>query len=206
MDTFTSFPQKSLKRHDLETYTSDLEIQGVIFAAFGRVSDMVNRKDRDYIVVQEARITPLGQTPNQRALTTPLMVAQQHVHFISVAPQYDEPAAPKQQDAQHGRDFVIKKVPTLCYVLTDTFVIYGRCHLLHGANLENLLETGGYFIPITDATVYLKSPTAATWFRELVILHKEKIQVMYVIDRKTTNELPDDPMDAGLSPLRRLAP
>jgi hypothetical protein len=89
MDSFSPLVTSNMTTHILEIFTANLIIQGNSTGPFLRASDLVNRKDRDHITVDSARITPMGRQANPTPLATPLIVARPHVHLVSLPPQPD---------------------------------------------------------------------------------------------------------------------
>ncbi len=171
--------------HNVELYTARFFVQGTISGPFRRTSDLVNRKDREFFIVQEASITNLGQAGEPRKLSTALIVGRNHIHFVAIAPQepsaQDQPSPAGGQGAgpPTGREYFIQKTPVSCYGLTDTFIIHGTSHLLQGATLATFIETGDTFVPLTNVTVYLAARPTNPWRRDLVIVNKNKLEVFY---------------------------
>ncbi|MFL5732915.1 MAG: hypothetical protein ACJ78Q_06905, partial [Chloroflexia bacterium] len=67
-----------------------------------------------------------------------------------------------------------------CFAITGTYAIYGYCYLHPETTLESLLHGNDPFIPITKATLYLVSDTKSSWTRELVVIHRNMINAMYL--------------------------
>ena len=164
--------------HGVEIYTDGLYVHGTLSGPFKRVTDLINRRDEDYLLVYEASITPVGQSASPRKLATPVLVGRSHVHIVASSPGGG--AQPAGETAP--REFYVPKQPVPCYALTDTFAVYGTAHLLQGSTLDSFLRVGDAFVPITGATIYLNSMPGTPWQRELVVLNKAKVQVMYVLD------------------------
>src|SRR4051812_31884085 len=178
MDDFSPLMTSNLTTHSLEFFTANLIIQGNSTGPFRRASDLVNRKDRDDIVVDGARITPMGRQANPTPLSTPLILSRPHVHMVSLPPQ-PEPeyesgglgsgslssgtlksgtlqsgnltsgSLSSGGQANHYREWAVHKFAVPCYMLTDMYVIVGKCHLVEGATLESLIDISDMFIPIT---------------------------------------------------------
>ncbi len=189
MEEYTSMPAGPIS-HNVELYTARLFIQGSISGPFKRTSDLINRRDRDFFTVNGATVTPLGQTSTSpQTMATPVYVGREHIQFAATipeqpqpTPQTQQPQAPGQtQSLGPGREYYVHKQAVPCYALTDTFIIYGQCHLLAGATLETLLQGHDPFIPITKATVYLIVRPNTPWQRELVVVNKEKLEVFYSV-------------------------
>jgi hypothetical protein len=231
MDNFSLLTTSNLVTHSLEIFTASLAIQGNATGPFGRASDLVNRKDRDHITLQDARVTPLGRQPNPAPLATPLIVARQHVHLVALAPQSDAENVSGTLTsgtlasgglssgslasgtlasgglAGRFRESGVRKYPFPCYILTDVYVVVGQCHLIEGATLEGLLDSSDLFIAITVAAIYINSAPAAPLQRELVIINKEKIQAMYLTPSSpstpgTSTRRLDEPPNPPTSPLK----
>jgi hypothetical protein len=203
MDNFAPLTTSSLNIHALELYTANLAIRGNTTGPYRRSSDLLNRKDRDYIILQNASITPLDRQPvrpsSSASLSTPLLVARQHVHLVSLSAQ------PEPENTTSGlgqyREFTVRKTPIPCCMMTDVYVVMGQCYLLEGSSLENLMEVADFFLPLTNATFYLSNSSAASMQRELVIVNKEKVQAMYLLPAPTTTQRLDDAPHPPTSPL-----
>src|SRR6266550_351514 len=128
MDNFAPLTTSSLNIHALEIYTSNLAIRGNTTGPYRRSSDLLNRKDRDYIILQNASITPLNRQPGPTSLSTPLLVARQHIHLVSLSAQ-PEPEHTTSGLGQY-REPAVRKTPVPCCMMTDVYVIMGQCHLL----------------------------------------------------------------------------
>ncbi len=187
MEEYSAVPSGPIS-HNVELYTARLFIQGSISGPFKRTSDLINRRDRDFFTVDSATITALGQantTPQK--IPTPVQVGRDHIQFVATTPQpTQQPQAPSQtQGLSPGREYYVHKRAVPCYALTDTFIIYGQCHLHTGATLESLLQVHAPFIPMTKATVYLIVRPNTPWQRELVVVNKEKLEVFYSVEGPT---------------------
>ena len=166
--------------HSVEIYTDGLYVHGTLSGPFKRVTDLINRRDEEYLLVYEASVTPVGQAASPRKLAAPILVGRSHVHIIAT-----RPGADTQQLAEESpRETYVPKAPVPCYALTDTFAVYGTAHLLQGATLDSFLQVGDTFVPITGATIYLNAMPSTPWQRELVVLNKAMVQVMYVLDQE----------------------
>lgn len=187
MEEYSVVPSGPIS-HSVELYTARLFIQGSISGPFKRTSDLINRRDRDFFNVSDALITALGQaSATPQKIASPVQVGRDHIHFVATIPQQAQrPQAPGQSPALGpGREYYVHKQAVNCYALTDTFIIHGQCHLLAGATLESLLQVHDPFIPITKATIYLIARPNASWQRELLVVNKEKIEVIYPTAQKT---------------------
>jgi hypothetical protein len=162
----------------VEIYTDGLYVHGTLAGPFKRVTDLINRRDEEYLLVYEASITPVGQAASPRKLATPVLVGRGHVHIVASSPGTRVEA----QAETVPREFHVPKTPVPCFALTDTFSVYGTAHLLQGSTLDSFLRVGDTFVPVTGATIYLNSMPGTPWQRELVVLNKAKVQVMYVLD------------------------
>jgi len=184
MDDF-SFTASALHIHGIEIYSARFYIQGDISGPFKRMSDLMNRRDVNYLSVQGAVVAPLDQTSQPKRFETPISVGKSHIHFASSP---ETPAALSKPDEMQrgipiGREFYVQKTPYPCYALTDTFVIHGRCYLNEGVTLQSLLDRPDMlFVPITEAAIYMVTRPNISWQRNLVIVNKEKIEVIYLTE------------------------
>jgi hypothetical protein len=205
MDNFSPLTTSSLNIHSLEIFTANYVVQGNATGPFRRASDLVNREDRDYIMLQEARITPIGRPPAQAPLPTQLMVARPHIHFVSLPPQPE----PEHTTAGLGqyRDSAARKTPVPCCMMTDSYVITAQCYMQEGSTLENLLAMSDLFFSLTGATIHMNGVPSNPLQRELVIINKELIQAMYLMGAPTQTKRLDEPTDrASTSRLGGLNP
>jgi hypothetical protein len=108
------------------------------------------------------------------------MVRRSQVQFAAIAPQDTSTQTLSKTMAGGQREYAVRKVPHGCYALTNIFVIRGFCHLLEGSTLDNFLESPDLFMPMTGANIYLVSRPAISWTRDLVIVNKGYIEVIYL--------------------------
>lgn len=182
MDDY-SFVPSAPTIHHVELYTSRFFVEGDIVGPFKRMSDVLNRDDSSNIIVQEGSITPLGQTSETKKSISSLILVREQVHFAATPTEPD--AAPQSQVAggsTAGREYYVQKTSFPCYAITDTFVVHGACYLHSGTTLENLLNRKEPFMPLTSATIYPVAHPAIHWQRDLVIMNKSKLEVIYVIE------------------------
>ena len=180
-----SYTPSALHVHGIEIYSARFYIQGDISGPFKRMSDLMNRRDVNYLAVQGAIVAPLDQASQPKRFETPISVGKSHIHFAS-SPEL--PATPSKPDEMQrgipiGREFYVQKTPYPCYALTDTFVIHGKCYLNEGVTLQSLLDRPDMlFLPITEAAIYMVTRANISWQRNLVIVNKEKIEVIYLTE------------------------
>ena len=187
----SSFTPSALHVHGIEIYSARFYIEGDTAGPFKRMSDLLNLRDANYLTVQGAIVAPLDQTSQPKRFETPISVGKSHIHFVS-SPE-TPPAPSSTESMQRGipisREFYVQKSPFPSYALTDTFVIRGQCYLNEGVTLQSLLDRRDMlFIPITDATIYMVARPDVSWQRNLVIVNKAKIEVIYLIEEDKANE------------------
>ena len=183
MDNFTTMGAVS---HRLELYTESLLIQGAAHGPFKRATDLLNRGELQFISVHKGTITALGQPISQKIMDSPIMVSTNRIHFAVDADAADmSPAKPAGPGAvPFGREFYIPKNSRPCYAITSVYVIFGYCHLLHDATLENVLRGNDTFLPITQATIYLAARPSVSWQREVAIVNRGALTAMYLVNQQ----------------------
>ncbi len=176
MNQLTSQPSSGLTSHNVELYTARLYVQGVITGPFKRVSDLINRRDTAFFSLSDAAMTTHAQSTPPSKIATPVHVARNHIHFAATVPQQSP------QGQGPGREYHVQKTAYSCYAFTDTFVIQAQCHLLTGTTPANLLATPDPFISMTAATIYLIARPQTSWQRDLVVVNKEQLEAMYLVE------------------------
>lgn len=174
--------------HKMELYTDHLLIQGIVMAPFKRTTDLLNQGETEFMAVQNALITPLGQQPAQKPIEGQVMVGRKRLHFaveMLSDEATDDPGGLNARtghitDDLYGREAYVKKNNFPCFAITGTYAIYGYCHLRPETTLENLLRGADIFIPITKATIYLVAHTNITWQREVVVVNRNMLSAMYL--------------------------
>lgn len=204
----------SINAHEVEVYTSNLIVLGTMLGPFHRTSDLVNRRDRENLIVEEAALSPLGQVATPKSIPEPIFVPRHQIHMIAAMPTPDNigdphlsgPLTSGSLDASKipptgpltarglgvpagtQRAFQITRIPKSCYVFTSTFVISGICHLLQGSTIEQLLDAQDFFFPITQAVIYLHTNPSQAWRRDIVLMNKSMIQAVYTSEARPAQQ------------------
>ncbi|MGA7731549.1 MAG: hypothetical protein WCD37_09810 [Chloroflexia bacterium] len=216
MDRYT-LSTASLNAHRVEIYTGTLVIRGMMLGPFQRTSDLVNRRDRENLIVEEATLAPLGQNVAPKPITDPIFVARSHIHLVAALPTPENitdpylsgpltPAKPAPSGPLAARGLTnlstpagsqrqshVARVPRPCYVFTATFVVSGICHLLQGSTIENLLDAQDPFFPLTQAIMYLHANPTVTWRLDLALVNKGTVQAVYTTDPRPAQPQADAP-------------
>ena len=85
MDSYT-LSTASLNAHQVEVYTSTLLIRGIMVGPFNRTSDLVNRRDRHNLIVQDASLVPVGSSATPKPISDPVYVARSQIHLVTAIP------------------------------------------------------------------------------------------------------------------------
>ena len=188
MDSSILIPDALHLVHHVEVCTARFLVRGNISGPYRRTSDLLNNRDDDFLIVDDPVISPASQSGEPQQLTSSLLLGRHAIHFVSLLAL---DATGEEQDnltttQNLSRDFVVTKRALPCYVLTDTYIIHGACHMVPDVTLKQYLETSATFISITQPTIYLATHTSTSWQRELVIVNKEKIEGMYLEEPNET--------------------
>lgn len=184
MDNYTFVPSAPIS-HNVELYTARFLVQGSVSGPFARTSDLLNHRESRFVKVDQAILTPIGQQTELRKMITPLMVNKSHLHLVAISPQPPDTQNLDSQILATGnlsRQLHVQKESHHCYALTDTFIIQGECHLRRDTDLQAFLERGDDFFPITNPTITLLDRSNATWRRELVLVNREQLEGMYLVE------------------------
>jgi hypothetical protein len=178
--------------HNVELFTTRFIMNGFISGPHKRISDMLNRRDTDVLKLDDASLIPVGLLSEPRRIDTPVIVGRDTIHFAAepeVSGEEDGESAPP--SSTRGREFIVRKTAVPCYVLTDTFLIYGQCYLHTGTDLDHLFAIADPFIPLTRAVIYWTTKPSIVWRRKLIVVNRNKIQAMYTAEENSENAQSD---------------
>jgi hypothetical protein len=173
----------SMVSHRLELYTGQMIIQGQVNAPFKRTTDLMNWDQAEFLSVQGATVTPLGQAPAQKPPTSAIMVSRSHVHFAAEMPPPQTGKTPAELSTGFllGQSDYVRKANFPCCAITETYAVYGNCYLHTEGTLENMIQASRDFIPLTRATVYKLGTNANPLQRDLVIVNRRMLAAIYLI-------------------------
>jgi hypothetical protein len=111
MDRYT-LSTASLNTHQVEIYTSTLIIRGNMLGPFHRTSDLVNRRDRHNLIVQDATLAPLGSSATPKAISDPVFVPRPHIHVVVALPTVENTTDPHLSGALNTGSLTPPSAPT----------------------------------------------------------------------------------------------
>lgn len=150
----------------LTLYTDAFVIKGSIRTRQGRISDILNQADEDFLVLTDTVVDEFG------ARGTPVRSEFAQVNLgavlFAVADTVVEPRA----------DLRTPKVPEQALISIPPFRVSGRVHLLPERDLrEALTELTGRFIPVTDATYWSESVGEARTTAPMLAINHHRAQI-----------------------------
>lgn len=184
--------------HDVELYTGRIIVEGTILGPYRLINDYLNERDEGFVKVEDATITLLGAAGSMQKIPSPVKVGRHQLHLVAQGQQSPPPLSDYHARIATGPldrsrtgplghsptgplgESLVQKLSFPCYALTSAFIIYGNCQMHQGSTLKDLLESDDLFVPVTQATVYLLAASSSSWKRDLVLVCKEQIQVMYL--------------------------
>lgn len=151
----------------LTLFTDAFVIKGSIRTRQGRVTDILNGADEDFIVIEDAIVDEFG-TRSQAIRTEYAQVNLDAVLFVVSETQVE--ARP---------DLRTPKVPEQAMISIPPFRIIGRIYLLPERDLHDALrELRGRFVPVTDATFWSDTVGEARTSAPLVAFNHHRAQIL----------------------------
>ncbi len=151
----------------LTLYTDAFVIRGSLRTRQGRISDILNQADEDFLVLTDTVVDEYGT----RGTSVKSEFAQVNLGAVLFAVA-DTPVAPRP-------DLRTPKVSEQALISIPPFRISGRVHLLPERDLrEALSELTGRFIPVTDATYWSDSVGEARATAPMVAINHHRAQIL----------------------------
>ena len=150
----------------LTLYTDAFVIKGSIRTRQGRISDILNQADEDFLVLTDTVVDEYGA----RGTTVKSEFAQVNLGAVLFA------VADTTVEARP--DLRTPKVSEQALISIPPFSVTGRVHLLPERDLrEALSELTGRFIPVTDATYWSDSVGEARQTAPMVAINHHRAQI-----------------------------
>jgi Family of unknown function (DUF6812) len=150
----------------LTLYTDAFVIKGSIRTRQGRISDILNQADEDFLVLTDTVVDEYGA----RGTTVKSEFAQVNLGAVLFA------VADTTVEARP--DLRTPKVSEQALISIPPFSVTGRVHLLPERDLrEALSELTGRFIPVTDATYWSDSVGEARQTAPMVAINHTRAQI-----------------------------
>ena len=150
----------------LTLYTDAFVIKGSIRTRQGRISDILNQADEDFLVLTDTVVDEYGA----RGTTVKSEFAQVNLGAVLFA------VADTTVEARP--DLRTPKVSEQALIAIPPFSVTGRVHLLPERDLrEALSELTGRFIPVTDATYWSDSVGEARQTAPMVAINHQRAQI-----------------------------
>ena len=151
---------------NLTLYTDAFVIRGSIRSRQGRISDILNQADEDFLVLTDTIVDEYGA----RGTTVKSEFAQVNLAAVLFA------VADSTVEARP--DLRTPKVSEQALISIPPFSVTGRVHLLPERDLrEALSELTGRFIPVTDATYWSDSAGEARQTAPMVAINHHRAQI-----------------------------
>jgi hypothetical protein len=150
----------------LTLYTDAFVIKGSIRTRQGRITDILNQAEDDFLVLTDTVVDEYGA----RGMPVHSEYAQVNLGAVLfvVADTTVEPRA----------DLRTPKVPEQALISIPPFRVTGRVHILPERDLrEALTELTGRFIPVTDATYWSDSVGEARATAPMVAVNRHRAQI-----------------------------
>ena len=150
----------------LTLYTDAFVIRGSIRSRQGRLSDILNQADEDFLVLSDTVVDEYG------ARGMPVRSEFAQVNLGAVLFAVADTAVEARPDLR------TPKVPEQAMISIPPFRVTGRVHVLPERDLrEALSELTGRFIPVTDATYWSDSVGEARATAPMVAINHNRAQI-----------------------------
>jgi hypothetical protein len=147
-------------------YTDAFIIKGSIRTRQGRITDILNQADEDFIVLSDTVVDEYGA----RGMPVRSEFAQVNLGAVLFA------VADTSIEAR--ADLRTPKVPEQALISIPPFRITGRVHVLPERDLrEALTELTGRFLPVTDATYWSDSVGEARATAPMIAINHARAQI-----------------------------
>jgi len=147
-------------------YTDAFVIRGSLRSRQGRLSDILNQADEDFLVLSDTVVDEYG------ARGTPVKSEYAQVNLGAVL------FAVADTSVEARPDLRTPKVPEQALISIPPFRVTGRVHVLPERDLrEALSELTGRFIPVTDATYWSDSVGEARATAPMVAVNHSRAQI-----------------------------
>jgi hypothetical protein len=151
----------------LTLYTDAFVIRGSIRSRQGRISDILNQADEEFLVLTDTVVDEYG------ARGTPVKSEFAQVNLGAVL------FAVADTSVEARPDLRTPKVSEQALISIPPFRVTGRIHLLPERDLrEALSELTGRFIPVTDATYWSDSVGEARATAPMVAINHHRAQIL----------------------------
>ena len=150
----------------LTLYTDAFVIKGSIRTRQGRITDILNQADEDFLVLTDAVVDEFG------ARGLPVRSEYAQVNLAAVLFVVADTTVEARPDLR------TPKVPEQALISIPPFRVTGRVHLMPERDLrEALTELTGRFIPVTDATYWSDSVGEARATAPMVAINHHRAQI-----------------------------
>ena len=152
---------------EVTLYTDAFVIRGRVQSTQRRLSDVLNFSDSDFLVVSEATFEALGDRSNVHR--APFAQVNLAAVLFAVA---DAPAEPAPELRQ-------RKMPAPALISIPPYRVTGRIHLPPHDDLRSaLVELGGRFVPVTDATFVAEQLGEPAQGAPMVAVNHSRAQIL----------------------------
>ena len=150
----------------LTLYTDAFVIKGSVRTRQGRITDILNQADEDFLVLSDTVVDEYGA----RGMPVKSEFAQVNLAAVLFAVA-DTPVEARP-------DLRTPKVPEQALISIPPFRVTGRVHVLPERDLrEALSELTGRFIPVTEATFWSDSVGEARTTAPMVAINHSRAQI-----------------------------
>jgi hypothetical protein len=148
-------------------FTDAFVIKGTVRTRQGRITDLLNNDDEDFIVLEDAVVDEFGS--RSQAVRSEFAQVNLHAVLFAVADTTVEPRP----------DLRTPKVSEQALISIPPFRIIGRIHVLPERDLHDALrDLTGRFIPVTEAVFWSDTVGEARTSAPMVAFNHRRAQIL----------------------------
>lgn len=151
----------------LTLYTDAYVVRGTVRTMQRRISDVLNDREHEFLVVSDATFEEFGANP--QAISAEYAQVNLSAVLFAVAREAVDPLP----------ELRTPKIPEQALISVPPFKVVGRIHLLPERDLREALgELTGRFLPVTDATYWSDVVGEARQTATMVAVNHARAQIL----------------------------
>ena len=164
--------------HGSELYFERVMVRGYVdVIPYRRFTDMLNQKERAFLVVRNGLSQLAEQPPSEQDGQYDIIVPRTSVLCATV---FQEATPPR---SFNPAEYRIKKEAQACFVAFGPYAALGYFHVRAGLNLVEMMDIlQDDYLPLTTANLYfLSQPQTPPRSLDLLVVNRHRIEAFYLM-------------------------